>query len=307
MAIDRLPITTREEWLTWRKSDVTASVVAALFDLHPYQTPLGLYLEKSGFDMPQPDNAVLRRGRLLEGAVAQAVAEEKPDWLITKASDYLRDTEARLGCTTDFLIAGDPRGKIVLQAKTVAPMIYRRDWTDDSPPFYIVLQTAQEAMLEDAALGVIAALEVDPWRLDLHLYEVPRHDGTERKIREAAAKFWDDVAAKREPKADFARDGELITMLYRSVQQANPSNVIDLRQDNRIYELLEELERVKAEIKIAEEAEEKCKTEIKAKLAGASAAILTGWRLTHKIQHKRGHYVNPTSFPVLRAGREKTR
>src|SRR5262249_11746918 len=157
---------------------------------------------------------VLRRGRLLESAVAQAAAEERPDWKITKATEYLRDPAARIGATPDFWVEGDPRGRIIMQTKTVAPNIFRQQWTDDSAPFWVVLQTLTEAMLDDAAMGVIAALVVDPWKLDLHIYEVPRNATAEKKIRNGVAKFWKDVEAKRVPKIDPAMDSELIGLLY---------------------------------------------------------------------------------------------
>src|SRR5262245_18769817 len=52
MTIERIPITSREQWLELRKPDVTASVVGALFAAHPYMTALKLYLMHQGIDFP---------------------------------------------------------------------------------------------------------------------------------------------------------------------------------------------------------------------------------------------------------------
>src|SRR5438270_13532168 len=85
------------EWLDWRRQDITASRIAALFDRHPYMARDGLAAAlraESGNGIPSP---ALRRGRILEPAVAAALAEDHPDWRITKASSYHRLPDHRLG------------------------------------------------------------------------------------------------------------------------------------------------------------------------------------------------------------------
>jgi len=184
--IERKLIASEAEWLTWRKADVTASTIAALFGRHPYTTALHLHLEKRGVDFPRkPDNRVTRRGRWLEPAVAKAVGEQRPDWRVIPAGVYLRDPDLRLGATPDFFIdANDnPRGFCVLQTKTCAPSVFERDWDDGRElPFWIKLQVMVEMMLADAAFGFVGALVVDPYAMDVHLIEVPRNADLEAEI-----------------------------------------------------------------------------------------------------------------------------
>jgi len=132
MTVEHRTITSRDEWLRWRRQDVTASVVGALFGVHPYTTALRIYAEKRGVEFPDADNKTMRRGRWLEPAVATAVEEERPDWKLRAPRLYLRDPDLRLGCTPDYFIEGDPRGLGVLQCKTVAPSVYARDWLGGS-------------------------------------------------------------------------------------------------------------------------------------------------------------------------------
>ena len=149
----RHDIESEEQWLEWRKADVTASRVAALFGQHPYETALHLYLEKCGVEFAQPDrdNRILRRGRWLEPAVAVAVGEKRPEWKIEAPKLYLRDPDLRLGATPDFYIHDDPRGLGVLQCKTVAPSVFERDWDSGREvPFWILLQIITEMMLAEA-------------------------------------------------------------------------------------------------------------------------------------------------------------
>ena len=60
--IETRQITSRDEWLQWRKQDITASVIGALFNVHPYKTALQLYVEKR--------DAEFERAQQLSGARA---------------------------------------------------------------------------------------------------------------------------------------------------------------------------------------------------------------------------------------------
>src|SRR5262245_55184118 len=77
MSIERIKIDSKDQWLTLRKFDLTASVLGAIDGHDPYISPLRLYIEKRGIELPnkQSDSPVLRRGRLFENAVAAAVSE----------------------------------------------------------------------------------------------------------------------------------------------------------------------------------------------------------------------------------------
>lgn len=295
--IERHPVTDRATWLKLRKQDVTASVVAALFGQHPYESALGVYAEKTGLELPEIDNAVLRRGRLLEGAVAAAVAEERPDWEILKATEYLRDPDLRLGATPDFYIEGDPRGLGILQAKTVAPSVFKKSWRESGPPFWIALQNATEMMLEkDAVFGIVAALVVDPWKLDCHLYPIPRHPGVETKIADAVKKFWDDVAAGREPAPDYGRDAELFAALY---PETTPLKTIDLTGNNMLPVILPERADLKAQAAKLEQRIKEIDTEVKFAMGDAEIATLPGFSITLKEQHRKSYTVKETSFRQL--------
>jgi hypothetical protein len=121
--------------LETRKLDVTASVIGALFNCHPHTTPLKLYVGKRGTEFPEVDNKVMRRGRWLEPAIAAAAAEKMPDHRFEFPRVYLRDSDLRLGATPDLFAHGDPRGLCVLQAKSIAPSVFHREWMEvRSPP-----------------------------------------------------------------------------------------------------------------------------------------------------------------------------
>lgn len=285
----------RDRWLQLRKADVTASVVGALFGVHPYTTALEVYHEKNGLDVDDIDNAVLRRGRLLEGAVAVAVEEERPDWKITKATDYFRDPDVRIGATPDFFVAGDPRGMGVIQAKTVAPSAFKKSWSD-GVPFWISLQCVVEMMLTGAAWGAVAALVVDPWKMGCHVYEVPRHPGVEARIVEAVRKFWTDFEFGVEPAVDYARDGDLIAVLNATEVAGK---VIDLTGDNMLPVILAERVQLKQQVHVAQKRLIEIDNEVKSKMGDAEVAQLGDWTLTFRTQSRKGFVVKPTTFRKL--------
>ena len=299
MTIERKPITDRNEWLAWRREDVTASVIGALFGAHPYTTALRIYAEKRGVEFPDEDNKVMRRGRWLEPAVAKAVEELRPEWKLEAPNCYLRDPDSRLGCTPDFYIHDPVRGRGVLQCKTVAPSVYAKEWLGGTEiPFWIVLQTLTECMLADAAFGAVAALLVDAHAMDCVILDVPRHADSELKILVAVRNFWRNVADGIEPDPDFARDAAVIKLL---TPRETPGKQIDFSRHNELPAMLAERA---ALLKTMGDAEDRCdeiETEVKHLMGDAEFANgLPDWRITYKTQKRAGYTVAPKEPRVLR-------
>lgn len=301
----RIPIVDREQWLEVRKQDVTASVVAALFGLHPYQTIAGLHADKHGFpvDRVDPEADVVRRGLALEQVVADEVVRLRPEWKVERANVYLRDPRLRLGATPDFFILNDPRGRGILQTKTIGAGKFKRDFGDDglTPPFWMTAQCLTEMNLDGAAFGAIGVLVIGEFTFKCHVFEVPRHLPAERKIRAAVAEFWVTSAAGEVPRIDYERDAALLDVLFPT---ARPGSVVDLRTDNRIAELLTQRERLSLELKSNKADLEAIDTEIREKLGDAEAALVQGWRVTLKTIRRRAYEVKASVFRQLRTVRE---
>jgi predicted phage-related endonuclease len=297
MPIERRPITDRDEWLQWRRQDVTASTIGALFGVHPYTSALKLYVEKRGVEFIVEDNPMMRRGRWLEPAVGTAVAELHPEWTITKAGVYLRDPERRIGASPDFFIEGDPRGPGVLQAKSAAPWVFERDWDDGrEAPAWIVFQTRLEMMLAEAAFGVIAVL-IDDAR-DCFIIELERNDAVEAEIIAAAATFWRNVEQGIEPPADYAKDSEAIRALTSRV---TPGKTFDASGLNELPILLQQRAELMARIKSDDARCTEIENEIKLAMGDAEVIVgLEGWRVTHKTVSVKEYTVKARSSRQLR-------
>ena len=288
MTVERIPAGDRAAWLALRKRDVTASEIAALFDAHPYKTRFGLYADKTGAGVDAGDNPAMRRGRILEPAVAEAWFEERRERLV-KCDEYLRCSVRRIGATPDYT---RPNGEPV-ELKTVAPERWE-EW-GNTPPLAYQLQALVQAMLMDAPRAWLAVM-VDNRAKDLHVSEVPRHPAAEARITTAAAAFWQQVAAGDMPAADYSRDADAIAALF----PRDNGETIDLSGNNRLPSILSRRAELKAQISAAEREAETIDAEIKAAIGDASEATLPGWRLTLKAQTRPERVVAASTFRVLR-------
>jgi predicted phage-related endonuclease len=308
MPIERRKINDRNEWLEWRRANLNASEIAACFGLHPYMSLAQLVAQKRGIEGlgPDPESALIRRGNALEDDARDEVEKLYPQWEITKNTDYFIALEHRLGATPDFLCLNpDRRGFGVLQTKVVANPIFRREWQHDTPPYYAILQTATEMLLSNAAWGAIAPLVVGDFSFEVpQVYFIERHVGAEDRVYDAAREFWRAFDAGEQPTIDYDRDQKLISLLYPAEV---PGKVVDLSTDNRVRELLETRELLRATKDDIEHRLESAETEIKAKIKDAEAAIINGWKVTFRQQHRRAYQVAASTFRVLRASRIKAK
>ena len=288
-----------------RRLDVTASAgVPALFHVHPYVTPLRVYMEKRGVDFDQSDNPAMQRGRWLEPSVARAVCDQRPEWLVEPAGIYLRDAKRRLGTTPDFFIRGDTRGLGVLQVKSVAPSVFEDKWFGgDAVPRWIEIQNATEVMLAEAffglpCFGVIAALTVEPFNMRCAVFEQKRDYELEAEILKRVAAFWTDVGLGREPTPDFEKDREVIEALHPSEQ---PGKTRDFGHSNIVRELLDKRAGIKSRMALDKAECDVIETEIRYLLGDAEyASGLPGWRITYRVEQRKGYTVEPSSSRVLR-------
>jgi predicted phage-related endonuclease len=282
--IERRLITDRAEWLEWRKLDVTASTVGGLFGVHPYVTALRLYAEKRGTEFePLDDNKIVRRGRWLEPAIGKAVREMQPAWSVEPSNEYYRDPDLRLGATPDFLLLDEEGRGGVLQAKTAAPHIYRRDWQDGKePPLWILLQAATEMLLTGAEFAVVAVMVVDPFSLDVTLNRFERTAAVEDKIIRQVEKFWQMVDCDEEPEPDFGRDDAVIRALH---PRAERGSLLDLRSSNEVMDMLVRRADANEKIKGLESEKSMIEAELRYRLGDHESALVEGFKVTYKNVH----------------------
>ena len=309
MTVQRLPITSREEWLSWRREDVTASVAPALFGVHPYMTIFELWARATGLTpQDKEDTPTRRRGRLLEPIALTMLAEERPDWRIEPCRVYYRDPDARIGATPDAFavrLAGeDGDGLGVVQIKTVGPHAFRKGWRNEfgevEPPLWIGIQATIEASLAGARWAAIAAMEIGDGGLEMHVIDVPLHAGLMDRLRVRVREFWRMVDSRTICEPDFGRDGATIARLYAD----DDGGEVDLSGDKRITALLAErdtLRGLEAEGASAEKQRRAIDAELIFRLGNAQRARLGGGRMLEaKTVRRAGYEVAASSYRQVR-------
>jgi hypothetical protein len=314
MQIERIPISSRDQWLALRLHDITASDVPAVCGEGMFGSAGKVWALKKGLIPPTEETDAMRRGRWGEAAVVEALADEHSDWEIRRAKIYLRDPAARLGATPDCAAIDPARpGLGIIQCKVVSRNAFEAHWLEDEnddphdihapakPPLGYQLQTLTEAMLANADWADVAALVVDQWRWTLRLFPVARHVGAETMIRDRVAAFWRDYLDPSVlPPIDPARDEELVKKLY----PRDDGTTIDLTGDNMAPGLVDQLAVVKETIKVAEKSKKQIETEIKGKLGAHTFGQLADGRIiSWKLQQRAGFTVDPTEYRVLRVGK----
>jgi predicted phage-related endonuclease len=279
-------ITTRAEWLRWRQGDITASRIGSLLGCHPYLTIEELVADLAGQTV-KGDTPAMRAGRLLEAVFPEALAEERPEWNVVKASSYHRVPALRLAATPDFWIGSDG----LLQAKTVNAHEWER-W-QGRPPLAYLLQTLTELIVTERQWGVLGVI-VRSSSLPLHLFEVPRHPAAEARIVSAVTDFWRRADAGEiqvaEPKDELA---ELL----------DDGSHRDLSDDNYLPQALEEREGLGRLRSDCERRLKQIDGEIKSRMGTAATAWLPGWAISWRAQHRKEFTVAAADIQVLRVKR----
>jgi len=291
-------ITSKAEWLDLRRRDLTASAIGAIFDCHPYLTRQQLAermrgSSDAGSSLP-PDNAAMRRGRIMEPGVAVAISEERPHWKLTKASTYHRLPVYRLGATPDFWItSNDPAdpGTGILEVKTTSPQRWE-EWRAQ-PPLAYVLQVVQQMMCTGCTWGWIATM-VTSQSLPVYYTPVKRHRAAEERILRAAALWWAEYErGALAPAADAAGLSEML----------DDGSSIDLSGDNQLPSLLDERELLKQSVSIEEQRLKEIDYELKNRIGKARSAWLPGWQLTFATSHRKETIIPARDIRTLRVKR----
>ena len=197
------------EWMRY----MSASKIAAVVGLSPWESKFSLYHRMTGLVPAEPENTNTRRGHYLEPAVADWFADQHPEWRIEDCGSFLHE-ERRWQAATPDRLAALPDGSIaVVECKSTADMTgWGYPGTDEIPVYYrcqvmwqmdvLGLQRCHVAMIGPSL--VFAEYVVD-------------YDETEAQIlRDAAEVFLADVEARRRPALDDS------TATYQVVRQLHP-------------------------------------------------------------------------------------
>jgi putative phage-type endonuclease len=282
----RLPvltsITSRDTWLKIRERDVTASSIGALFNVHPYLTQYRLWARHTGrLQEDDQDNLAMRRGRIMEPAVATALQERHPEWWIIPAQEYASLPDLRLGCTPDFYArdrgAAD-KEKFLIQAKTVIASKFEAEWTP-LPPAHYLFQIQCEMLVTGIDRCILAALVLDGWEFPVHEYEFKADPEAQASILAAVKRFWEYVGSDEEPPLTHPQDASTLASIY-SKRTVEAEEALALHGDAGFVGLCCEHLDLGKEVKRLTEQREKVSSQLMGRLRNHARAEAQGYRVS---------------------------
>lgn len=271
--LDIIPNT--PEWYTIRKKTVGSSEVAALFDKSPHTTKFELYHRKIGSIADAiEDNERMFWGRKLEHQIAMGAAELKGWHLLPPQGYYMHPNFPGMGATPDMLATVPGREGIgILEIKNVDGLIFRKEWINEEPPMYYLLQLQHQLACSSFKWGAVVAL-VGGNDLKISFYD--RHAGSIASIESAVVKFWADVRERNEPKVS-GDDLDALKKVYpiHGIE-------IDLSGDNELPGLCSHWGQLREARLAIEKQEATAKAEILQKVGNANIAYCSGFRIERK-------------------------
>jgi len=91
----------RDQWLAARRGGVTASEIAVILGISPYDSPFNLYYRKRGELTDDYDNTAMSLGRYLEPWIADQWAADHPEFIVRPSGLYASTERPWQLCTPD--------------------------------------------------------------------------------------------------------------------------------------------------------------------------------------------------------------
>ena len=258
----------REDWLSVRKNGIGGSDAAAAVGLSPFQSPLELWLIKTGRDtnLPKPDandtTEPVYWGTLLEPIVAASYTKQ--------TGNRVRRVNAVLQHPTiPFMLANIDREVIgnrdvqLLECKT-AGEFGARLWRDGVPE-YALLQIQHQLAVTGRQAADVAVLLCGQ-KLEVHRIE--RDDALIARLIELEVAFWHYVETDRPPPADGSDSADrALRCLYRGA-----GGTVDFSDDRSLSSTFADLVAVRTEIEGRQAIESKLKQTIQQAMGEADRA-----------------------------------
>jgi len=210
---------TREDWLTIRARDITATEVPALFGVSPYTTPFELFHRKHGnIHVEIEENERMKWGTRLESAIARGICEDN-GWTIIDGGRFIYINDCGLGCSPDYIVEDATGRRGILEVKNVDWLAHKRSWDEEEAPPHIEFQLQTQLELSEFEWGAIGALIGGN---EPRVIMRDRDIGVGKAIRSRVAEFW----SRTEPyPADYLADADTIKLLYKHAEVGKVKDV----------------------------------------------------------------------------------
>jgi YqaJ-like viral recombinase domain len=280
---------------------VSASQAAALFNASPWYTRWMLHKAfADGMPIESDEDSRMKWGKLLEPLILREAASELAMEITPHDQTYIRS--GQLGATRDADVVAPDLGPGTVEVKAVFDFrIWMQDWAAGAqPPRHVELQTQTQMLVGDGTTpfrwGIIVAWVAG----ELHFFRREPILELWDALRSEAAKFFEDVKAKREPDPFGAQ----VELPFLSALERAPGTLVDLQSVPGADDLATAarlLYAANAQVAAAEKQKKISKAKLFAAMGDAETALLPGGiKLTTKTVKRAGFTVEPTQFTTLK-------
>jgi putative phage-type endonuclease len=262
----------REDWLAVRKQGIGASDAAAAVGLSPYQSPLELWMIKTGrdSDMPKVDpndeSTPMYWGIILEPIVAQHYTKRTGNKVrrINSVLQHPDPDKHWMLANLDYTVVGSDEVQI-LECKTAGEW-GAKHWRDGVPE-YVQCQVQHQLAVTGKAVTDVCVLICGQ---EIRIHRIERDDELIARLIELERQFWHYVETDTPPPADGSKSaGKALQYLY----QQDSGDVLDLTEDTYLCQVFTDLLVAREEVSRAEQMEAERKQTIQQKMGEASKVI----------------------------------
>lgn len=301
----------RDEWLTVRKGGIGSSDAGTAVGLNPYQSPLELWMIKTGRDgelpkvNPNDETSPMYWGTLLEPIVAAHYTRRTGNRVrkINAVLQHPDPDKAWMLANIDREVVGASDVQI-LECKTAGEHGARL-WKD-GPPEYVVCQCQHQLSVTGKAAADVCVLICGQ---EIRVYRIDRNDALIARLIELERQFWHYVETDTPPPADGSDSAELA---LRCLYPRDSGNTVDLRDDRELSSTFADLVSIRDDIANRETVEAQLKQKIQQRMGDASIALFE----TGKVSWKRSKDSNgfdlsrlledqpdlPQQYPLIKPG-----
>jgi putative phage-type endonuclease len=271
----------RQDWLTVRKQGIGSSDAAAAVGLNPYQSPLELWLVKTGRDGnlpkvdPNDETSPMYWGTLLEPIVAAHYTKRSGN-RVRRINAVLQHPDP----DKHWMLANIDREVVgvhdvqILECKT-AGEFGSRLWRDGVPEYVQCQVQHQLAVINKAAADVCVLV----CGQEIRVHRIERDDALIGRLIELERRFWHYVETDTAPTADGS---DSAAMALQCLYPFDAGNTLDLTQDRDLSAAFADLVSIQEGIATREKVEAELKQKIQQRMGDASRAKFETGSVTWK-------------------------
>jgi putative phage-type endonuclease len=210
-----IPTASEAEWLEARRKGVTASEIATVMGLSPWDSPYALYHRKLGILPAQADAPALERGRDLEPVIVRKFSEAHPEMLVTGTGRDLYASSERpwqlatpdrlinINRIHPWLVITGAEGSLLEAKSDAGSDEWGEPGTDEIPVQYRAQAIWQADVMRVRRVRV-ACLRVKEWDVREYVVEMDDAAREDLELMLAAARDFLDMIDRREtPDVDY--------------------------------------------------------------------------------------------------------